>query len=279
MKLALSNIAWRADEEEGVRALLVEAGIDGVELAPTMIWPEPLGISEAEARTYRAKWEDRGISVVALQALLFGRPELTLFDGEERRLAMLEHLNAMARLGSFLGVGALVFGSPRNRCRGDLEPEQAMEIAECFFRAAGEGADDRGTCLCLEPNPPQYGCDFVTDSASALELVRRVDHPGFGIQLDTAAMSLVGDAPAATVHACRSSIRHFHASEAFLAPLGEALKSQRVVDHTACATALRAARYQGFVSVEMRRREDRDTLLEIRRVAALLREHYGGSES
>ena len=92
-------------------------------------------------------------------------------------------------------------------------------------------------------------------------------------------MSLVEDAPAATVHACRSSIRHFHASEAFLAPLGEALKSQQVVDHTACATALRAARYQGFVSVEMRRREDRDTLLEIRRVAALLREHYGGSES
>ena len=278
MKLALSNIAWPAAEEEAVRAVLVEAGIDGVELALTMIWPEPLAVSEAEARAYRAKWEDRGISVVALQALLFGRPELTLFDDEERRWATLEHLNAMARLGGFLGAGPLVFGSPQNRRRGNLEPERAMEIAERFFRAAGEGAEEHGTCLCLEPNPPQYGCDFVTDSASALELVRRVDHPGFGLHLDGAAMSLVGDSPDETVDACRSSIRHFHASEAYLAPLGEALDDQRPVDHAACAAALRAARYRGVVSVEMRRRKDHETLPEIRRVAALLREVYGESE-
>lgn len=275
----MSNIAWRAEEEEAVRSVLVQTGITGVELAPTMVWPDPLAVSEAEARAYRAQWEDLGISVVALQALLYGRPELTLFDDEERRRATLEHLKAMARLGGFLGVRPLVFGSPRNRRRGDLELEQAMEIAERFFRAAGEVAHENGTCLCLEPNPPQYGCDFVVDSASALELVQRVDHPGFGIHLDTAAMLLAGDSPAEAVEACRSSVFHFHASEVFLAPLGEPCQDQHPVDHAACAAALRAVGYQGVVSVEMVRQEALDTLPEIRRVAALLRANYGESRS
>jgi len=276
VKLAISNIAWPQEEEARVRELMAEQGIDGVEVAPTMIWPDPLAASEEEIRAYRARWEDRGIAVVAMQALLFGHPELTLFEDDASRAATLAHLRGIARVAGLLGAGPLVFGSPKNRRRGELASERAVEVAERFFRAAGQAALDQGACLCLEPNPPQYECDFATDAASALELVRRVDHPGFGLHLDAAGMRLAGDPVAESIRSAGPWLRHFHASEAFLAPVGDPPADGPAVDHASCADALRDLGYGGFVSVEMRHAAERPTLVELARVASFLRETYGG---
>jgi sugar phosphate isomerase/epimerase len=281
VRLAVSNIAWTQEDDGAALDLLVELGLDGLEVAPTRLWPDPLAVPDDEVRAFRARCEARGIPVVALQALLFGRPELRLFEDESARRATLAHLRGIARVGGLLGAGPLVFGSPANRRRGALEPARALEIAERFFRAAGEAALEHGTCLCLEPNPPQYGCDFATDAASALELVRRVDHPGFGLHLDAAALTLAGDAPGPAVAACASALRHFHASEAQLAPLGEPPAGEPAADHAAFASALRAAGYRGFVSLEMRAVAGQPApagrLPGLRRALERLRGLYGGS--
>ncbi len=50
MKLAISNIAWEAKDDELVAALMREHGVDGVEIAPTVHWPSPL---EASAKMPR----------------------------------------------------------------------------------------------------------------------------------------------------------------------------------------------------------------------------------
>ena len=269
MKLAISNIAWPLEEERRVAAVMGELGIRGVEVAPTKPWPAPLEATPEEVRSYRASWNDRGIEIVALQALLFGRPELTVFESAETRARTLDYLKGIAHLGAQLGARALVFGSPRSRRVGALPREEALAIAIDFFRAAGESAAAEGVMLCVEPNPTQYECDFVTESAEGLELVRAVDSAGFGLHLDAAGMTLSGEDLPAALEACSGAICHFHVSEPFLGPIGEG-----GVDHATIAATLRRIAYPGWVSVEMRHDPDRETVSEIRHVLELLAATY-----
>ena len=58
--------------------------------------------------------------------------------------------------------------------RGAVSPVDALSIAVDFFSATlGEHAAARDVTLCIEANPPEYGCDFVTTTAEGRRAVRR----------------------------------------------------------------------------------------------------------
>lgn len=266
----MSNIAWSAEQDALVAELMQACGISGLEVAPTRLWNDPLSVSDGEIEACLGFWSTHGIRVVAMQALLFGRPELRLFDSDAVRAQMLDYLDGIMALASRLGVGQLVFGSPKNRSRGELQLDAALSIATEFFRAAGRRAQRHGVVLCIEPNPPQYDCDFITTAAEALALVERVGEPGFGLHLDAAALHMVGEDAATAVARGIRVLRHVHASEPRLGPLGEG-----GVNHGALAAALRRNDYQGYVSVEMRHDPQRDFKKEMRRVMKYLKRVYG----
>ena len=85
MRFAVSNIAWPREQDAAVAGVLSEFGIEGIEIAPTKIWANPLTATDAEIADYRQFWNERGIAIVAAQALLFGKPELTVFESAETR--------------------------------------------------------------------------------------------------------------------------------------------------------------------------------------------------
>jgi D-psicose/D-tagatose/L-ribulose 3-epimerase len=230
VRIGISNLAWRREEDA---ELLAELRVDALEVAPTKLWDEPLAAAGVTLAAYR----EQAPPIVALQALLFGRPELRVFDAS--RDATLSHLRAMCDLAVALGASVLVFGSPGNR-RRDGRP---VELAISFFRELGEYAAGRGVCVCVEPLPPELGTDFVTSAAEAADLVDAVDSPGFGLHLDSASLHLTGEDP---LEAIRPGLRHFHASD-----LGFGVLGTTGVDHERCAQALRRAGYDGVVSVEL----------------------------
>ena len=246
MKLAMSAIAWEPPDDDAAAAILREHGFAGVELAPTKIFPRPDAATDAEVAACRRAWEGRGLRIVAMQALLFGRPELTVFGAAQE--CTLEYLTGVARLGGRLGAGALVFGSPRNRARGALPAAEAWRSAVQFFRELGTAATAAGTCVCIEPNPPRYGADFITTSEEALRLVEEVASPGFGLHLDAACALLAGEDFPARLRASAHMLRHVHLSEPDLAPVHEG----GTLDLPAISAALREAGYSGWVSVEMK---------------------------
>ncbi|HEY7153063.1 MAG TPA: sugar phosphate isomerase/epimerase family protein [Gemmataceae bacterium] len=246
MRLAISNIAWPAGADAAVAPLLRANGVEGVELALTKIWPEPLDATPADVLAYRAAWEKQGLRIVALQALLFGKPHLTLFGDEPTRRQMLDYLTGMIERAALLGAGVLVFGSPKNRQRQRLSRAEAWAVAVPFFRELGCVARRHGVRFCIEPNPPAYGCDFVTTVAEGVELVDAVGDDGFGLHLDAAGMSLVGDPPAASIRDAGGRSRHFHVSQPFLAEVRGG-----TVPHDEFAHALRATAYRSWVSIEM----------------------------
>jgi len=247
MNLAVSNIAWPPVMDDEMAAVFSRCGVRGLEVAPTKIWPDPLAVTPAEVGAYRLSWERRSIPIVAAQALLFGRPELTLFESPSIRGQTSTYLAAIIRLCADLGARSLVFGSPRNRRIGTMPPEQALEIAVDFFGGLAGVAHDHGTVIVLEANPAAYGGDFITRTDEALAIVRRVDHPGLQLHLDTGCATLAGEEPGEVVRSGRGVIGHFHVSEPGLAAIGSG-----GVPHAAFAAALRASGYEGWISIEMR---------------------------
>ncbi|MBX9652591.1 sugar phosphate isomerase/epimerase [bacterium] len=247
MHLAISNIAWPTDQDEIVARLLRDEGVEGIEIAPTKWWPNPLMATKQEIQDRRGFWEDRGFSIVAAQSLLFGRGELQLFGDAKSQDQLRNYLKVIIDLCSSLGAGPLVFGSPKNRKRGDVSVEKANRLASLFFASLADYAHERGTCVSLEANPPYYGADFMTTVAEVMDVVHAVDHPGVRLQIDTACMDYVNDLPSSLLKLGESPIAHFHVSEPNLAEIGTGN-----VDHDAFADVIEAIGYKKWISIEMR---------------------------
>ena len=272
MKLAASNIGWDRAHEAEVADLMKRLGFEGVEIAPGVSLSDVAGATPGEVRAVRETWARRGLPIVSMQALLFGHPELLIFADAETRERTRLHLEHVIRIGADLGAHALVFGSPGNRRAGDRNPAEVAAIARELFHGLGEVAAACGTALCIEPNPAEYGCDFVRTAREGLELVRGVRSEGFRLHLDAAGLTMSGDPPARVPHEALAAAHHFHASEVSLAPLGSG-----TVDHEGFARELRKTGYHGWVSMEMRAVAGPDSLARLERALTCVRDAYGDS--
>jgi D-psicose/D-tagatose/L-ribulose 3-epimerase len=272
VNLAVSNIAWDPSQDDEIAELLRREGVGGVEIAPTKWRERPLDASSADAVSYRRGWEDRGLPIVSIQSLLFGRPDLRLFGDARARADMLGYLRRIIEMSAWLGARSLVFGSPKNRLRGSLSMADALEIAAGFFRVIGEHARDHGVIFCIEANPPAYGCDFITTTQEAVDLCLVVNHPAIRLNADLGGITMSNEDVRPTLRAAASFVGHFHASEPNLAELGAA------ADHGAAAEALEAIGYSGWVSIEMRPAggaDDDKNIAAVGRAVRRAKEAYG----
>lgn len=270
MKLAVSNIAWTANEEPAVAKLLQELGVRYVEIAPTKVWDDPLAVSDEQIKAYVDFWDEYGITVVAFQSMLFPRPDLKLFESAENRAQTLAQLKKFIELAGKMQAGALVFGSPKNRQRGDMPADEAETIAAEFFGALGDHAAAHSTHFCIEPNAPQYACDFVTNAAEGSALVTAVNNPGFRLHLDIACMTLAGDDIARSITAAAPVLQHFHISS----PMLEAVEERGDVEHQLAGDTLRTIGYDNFVSIEMRPGDEGSNAARVRTAVQLAQKYY-----
>lgn len=248
MKLVVSNIAWTNEEEPEVATLLRKLGVKYIEVAPTKKWQDPTRASDNELAEYKDFWTSHGLEIVAFQSMLFNRPDLKIFEAEVLRTATLGYLQDFMSVASKLGAGVMVFGSPKNRQRGDMPLAEAKKIAQGFFDAIGDTAQRNNTTFCIEPNPTDYACDFVVNAQEGIEFVKTVNNPGFGLHLDIAGMTLAGDNVPKSILKAGSMIRHFHISAPFL----EQVEDRDDVDYRGAAEALASIGYDNFVSIEMK---------------------------
>ena len=263
MKLAVSNIAFGEDQQAALKCVS-QSGVDGLVVAPTTIWsdlPEITNFSERE-RKDRLKTMEReakeyckclgglGLTVVGLQSLTYSTKDTALFGSDNERERLAKHLEVQVILAGELGADSMSFGSPGLRNPGELSGEQAMEVVAKLFGRVAVAAHDNNTQIAIEPLSG-YGNKFVENLNQARELANRIDHPGFGIHPDTAAMFGAGDTPgdlASLIRDHRDSVRGIDAS----APELKRLSVAPEVPQGAYMDALRGANYDGWVSIEMR---------------------------
>lgn len=240
MRLAASHIAWPPAEEAVALGLLRERGFSGLEVAPVRVaGPEPYD-KPAEAAVYAGGvFDGYGLRVCSLQSLWFGQAG-SMF-GAERDFLLALTMGAV-RFAHACGAGNLVFGSPKNRVLPEgVSPDEALP----FFRVLAEAAFEKGTCLALEANAPEYGTNFMTHTEDTLAMARRVDRPGCRVNFDMGTLLLNGESPA-LLRGHVAEVNHVHISEPNLAPI------QRREEHRVLAAILREEGYAGYVSIEMK---------------------------
>lgn len=246
MKLAISNIAWTEAAEAEILSLLGKKGVSAIELAPSRVWKNWEFTAEAGDR-YRKALQSQGLTCSSLQALLFQQPDLKVFGTPEQRAALMQHLQRVADLAVVLGAKPMVLGAPKNRDRGDLDEKTAFAQAVELFAELGDYCARLEVCLCLEPNPIAYGCNFITDSNRGAHLVRTVNSPGFRLHLDAAGMHLAGEEVVSAIAHAADVLEHFHISEPNLGDF-----TAPTVDHAAIAQALQTIGWDKWITIEMR---------------------------
>jgi len=269
MRIGISNLAWEPPLDHAIAQRLQARGVDAMDIAPGRYFPDPARTSASEITAVRDFWASRGVTIIGLQALLFGTRGLNLFGEPAVRTAMLDHLAAVFRIGQGLGARVAVFGSPKQRDRSGIDEARALDLAVEFFREAGDRAALAGLTLCLEPNPPRYGANFMTTAEATAEVVRAVAHPAIRLQCDLGALQIGGESLIDGLDDWQSLVAHVHLSEPDLLPLGTG-----GTPHAAWAPTLRERLPQVVACIEMLPPDAADPVAVIDAALALASTHY-----
>ena len=245
MKAAISNIAWEKHDDPEVLNFLKSSGISGIEIAPTKIWADWSTANYLQAVKYKQFLNNLGFQVPAMQAILFGKPELQVFAVEAHK-AFVEHFKLLAELAAALECKTLVFGAPKNRKRNSLAYNDGLKIACDLFRQLGDVIADSGAAIGIEANPVEYGCDFLTALSDVRNFTDLVAHDCVKNHIDTAAVAMcTGDIEREIT--LTPDIIHFHLSEPMLAPLIRGSSNNLLA-----IAALKNTEYNNWVSIEMK---------------------------
>lgn len=245
MKRAISILAFPGSEIEDVAPILESVGISGLEVAPTAVWSDAPQIPSKAVQEYAKQWGDHGIRVSGIQSLLFGRPDLQVF-ARDSWPALLNHLRANILVAKEIGASVAVFGSPKNRIRGQISISEANKICAELLSQLVPVLAECEVRLTLEPNAPAYGADYLIDYSEVLALVDLIDSEWVKPQIDTGCLLMVGQNPAAAAYSRTPA--HVHISSPHLEPPPAEVDS--AIFKTLQET-LASASYEGWIVLEM----------------------------
>ena len=251
MKLAVSNIGWDGNLDETVYSFLQGSGFQGLEIAPTRIFPDNPYVHISEARFFSDLLKRKyGLSIVSMQSIWFGKTE-NLFRSFAERQILLDYTKAAIRFAAAMSCKNLVFGCPRNR---NIEEDRVpVDTVQDFFYEVGTYAASRGTVLSIEANPVIYHTNYINDTQSAITLAKEINSAGIAVNLDVGAMIANGEA-VDILKGNEALLHHVHISEPYLKEI-----RHRTI-HAELAELLRAGEYDGYISIEMGKQDTIDNL-------------------
>ena len=268
MKFSISNIALTAFDHARELSEVSDAGIQGIEVAPSRKWHDTWhDLNANDVTLYRQEIESSGLSVVGLHSLFFDHPDLGLFKGSETTKESMLFLLHLSKVCRDLGGKTLIYGGGRRRDK--MPHADAYNEAVDFFVELCSRIEDHGTCFCFEPLGPK-DTDFINTALESLGIVKDISSPALRVQLDAKALYENNEATLETFQAVADELVHFHANEPGLNPLGHS----GVIDHCLLGQMLRDVNYDGYVSIEQRMLNDNNPLADVKVSIAVLRENY-----
>lgn len=241
IKLSASNISWGQEQDQVIYKFMRDIGFSGLEIAPTRLFgSEPYSMISG-ASDY-AKWllSTYDLSICSLQSIWYGRNE-KIFASKEQRNQLLQYTKSAVLFAEKIGAGNLVFGCPKHRC---INSDRDREIAIDFFSELGEFAYIHHTVLAFEANPVIYGTNYINNTSEAVELVKKVESPGFKLNLDCGTIIYNKEGIDSLLDVC-DIINHVHISE----PNLNLIRPRKL--HKDLIGILKKNSYKGYVSIEM----------------------------
>lgn len=246
MKLAICNEMFEGWEWDRICGFAREVGYSGIEVAPFMFSPHAGQIDRSRRKQIRDTAERHGLQIVGLHWLLAQTTgfHLTSPDTEVRRRTA-DYFRELIDLCGDLGGQVMVIGSPKQRnLLPDVTREQGMSFAQEIFASCLHAAENRGVVLALEPLGLKE-TTFIQTAAEAIELVKRVNHPWFRINLDVKAMSDEATGIPEIIRSAAPYLEHVQVNDPNL--LGPGMGE---VDYGPIIAALRDVGYDHWLSVE-----------------------------
>lgn len=274
MRISISNIAWDKKDDEQIYRILQEQGIHELDVAPARVFDNPMEVSKEQGQEFIKSLEKYGLKTIGMQSLLFGTNGLVLFEDESTRNVTIQHLKKMMDYATKIGVTRLVFGSPKNRLVKGLSKEKVDKLCYEVFNELGNYAFKRNIYFCIEPNPVAYGADFITNTMEGIELVKRINNPGFRLHMDLGTMIMNNEDIEEVVKEGIDVTEHVHLSHPNL---------EQVVgytdQHERLYRALITNGYNKTVSIEMKNSGEADNIKKVEETIVFIKGLYGGGKS
>ena len=253
LKYSISNIAWGKDADEKMYEFLKQNHVQGIEIAPTRIFPENPYNKLDEAKKYSDfLLKNYELSISSIQSIWYGIT-YKMFGPDNEREKLFDYTLKAIQFAAVIGAKNIVFGCPKNRRITDSSnyPE-----AVAFFKRLGDYAKDIGVTVGMEANPDIYGTNFINTTEDALTLIKDVNSEGFKLNLDIGTV-IHNNECLDWINKYSSLINHVHISEPFL----KKIISRNL--HKELIASLVDNQFDGYVSIEMGRLDDIHEVQEI----------------
>ncbi len=247
MKFGICNEIFQGWKIEDAFGFAAKAGYDLIELAPFTIANSVTEISAARRSELRDAAKRAGIGISGLHWVLVKTEGLHLTSPDAAvRTRTARYFTDLVECCADLGGTRIVLGSPKQRNVGEgIAHEQARAWACATLRDAVKRAEDRGVVICFEPLAPTE-TNFINTAADAIRFAGEFASPAMSVVLDVKAMSAEAKAIPQIIRESAGKFSYFHANDSNLKGPGFG-----EVDFCPIAAALRTAKYDGVVSVEV----------------------------
>jgi sugar phosphate isomerase/epimerase len=196
MKIALCNEVLQPLPFERQCALAASLGYDGLEVAPFTLAPDPMQLTDAQAREFARVAADHGLAITGLHWLLVAPAGLSMVsDDAAQRQRTTDVMVRMVQLCQAMGGRYLVHGSPKQRSvpAGATRAAALDRARDCLAKAA-HAAEQHGVIYCIEPLS-RAETDLINTVAEAAALVDQIGSPAFRTMIDCSAAGQSEDQP------------------------------------------------------------------------------------
>jgi sugar phosphate isomerase/epimerase len=249
MELSVSNIAWNKSKNRKALEILNMKNIKYIDVAPTLISDSIDDINISDVENYYKSFD---IKIVGMQSLLYPFPDISLFDNEYSKNLLLNYLEKIFIIANKLKIENMVFGSPKNRIiRDNISISESYQIE--IFREISKLAKKNDCIICFEPNPSEYGCNFMTKTYDTIDFIKKVNDDNFKLNLDISTTIMNGEDVNYILKNNLNIIQHLHISSPFI-------KGILDLDNESISNLLRKYKYKKFITMECLFPDDDDEL-------------------
>ena len=247
MKLAVSNIAWETSEMEDHLKILADQGCEGMELSPSMVWPEPAETSKKKIHDLKNLISSYGLEIPSIHSLTYTRPELNFFSSDAVRKQLIDYIIVIGEIANEMECPVMVLGSAKSRNIGENNRKLCYELfAESLLNIA-QKLQKLGVILLIEPLSFEES-DCINTCKDAFEMIRKVNHPNFQLHIDLRSTFSTRENQNQIWSDYFRIIRHCHVANPNMLPPDETCSY-----HSEAASAMQRCGYNRYLSIEMRR--------------------------
>jgi sugar phosphate isomerase/epimerase len=256
MKLAFSTNAYlKFSFPETVRRL-ARIGYTGVEIMADVPHAWPAYMLDEQKQAIRQALADNKLAISNINSFMmhaindprqkYWYPSWIEPDRHYRQIRI-DHTMRALTMAKELGAPCIT-----TEPGGPVEPGQSWAAALKLFvemiKPVADHAEKEGVLLLVEPEPGL----LIETADQFLEFMQHMQSPAVGMNFDIGHSYCVSDDPATTIPRVAKYIRHFHLEDIAATRVHHHMvPGDGAIDFAACLRAIRAMKYDGWVTVEL----------------------------